>query len=115
MISDFMRGLLIVGGIVNLAYIIIKLRKVQIEVSEAVFWIWISLIIALMGVFPGIPISIAMCFGVEMPANLVYLFFIALLLIKLFLLSIKVSRLESQLKNLVVHMAVQDKVREDKG
>lgn len=112
MISSFMRVVLIIGAISNAIYIIAKIKKSQIAISEAVFWIWISLIIAIFGVLPGIPIFIAKVANVESPVNLVYLFFVALLLLKTFLLSIKISNLETKLKKMSQEMALSNKTME---
>lgn len=114
MISVFMRCILIAGAALNLIYVIVKIRKSQIAIEEAVFWIWISIIIAIFGVFPGIPIYIAKVARVESPVNLVYLFFIALLLEKVFGLSIKISRLETKLKKMNQELALNDAEKDTK-
>lgn len=106
MLSTLMRLLLAGGGISNAIYMINKLKSSKIALTEAIFWLWVSIVIALFGIFPIIPIVIAKVLGVESPANLVYLLFLGILLIKTFLLSLKMSELEKKIKKMNQEVAL---------
>lgn len=97
MISVSMRVLLFIGGVGNAIYVLRKIKKSKISNEEAIFWVWSSLVIVLFALFPKIPIFFAVVLGVESPVNLIFLFFIALLLLRVFQLSLKVSELEKKI------------------
>ena len=108
MISNFMRIFLIVGALCNLTYVMVKINRSQIVVGEGVFWIWLSILIAIFGLFPSVPIFLAKVTKVESPVNLVYLLFIAILLLKTFGLSIKTSNLEMKLQEMNQRLALDN-------
>lgn len=109
MISTSMRVLLLIGGIANVIYVLKKIKKSKIANEEAVFWIWSSIIIAAFALFPKIPIFFADILGVESAVNLIFLFFIALLLFKVFQCSLKISDLERKLVKMNQKIAGNEK------
>lgn len=108
MISTCMRIILISAGILNYIYIILRIKKSKIAISESIFWVGISFIVVLFGIFPSIPIYFAILVGVESPVNLVYLFFIAILYIKVFHLSIKNFKLEIKMNELISKLSLMN-------
>lgn len=106
-----LRALLLVGAVWMAAYILRKIRKAQMQIDDALFWIVTSFLFVLLGIFPGIAIMTANLLGVQSPANLVFLVVIFLLLFKLFALTRKVSVLEHKLKELVQRYALDEKKR----
>ena len=96
--SFALRVILLIGAIWMAAYILKKIRKAQMQIEDAIFWIFVAVLFVLLGIFPGIAIFAAGIVGVQSPANLVFLVTIFLLLFKLFALTRKVSVLEHRIK-----------------
>ncbi len=94
-------------------YIYRKLKKSQLQVNEAFFWIAFSTVLILLGFFPELAVFFANIFGVASASNFIFLCVIFLLILKVFLLTIKVSTLEQKVVNLVQEIAIRDKSKED--
>lgn len=60
------------------------------------------------GVFPGIAMFFAKVVGVQSPVNFVYLVVIFLLLLRTFMLTIRISFLEEKVKNLIEEIAIRE-------
>ncbi len=108
-----LRILLLISSIILFIFIYRKLKKSQLQLMEAFFWIVFSLMILLLGLVPEIGISLARLFGVVSAANFIFLCIIFLLIIKSFLLTIKVSSLEQKVINLTQEISIR-KNEEDK-
>ncbi|WP_294378991.1 DUF2304 domain-containing protein [uncultured Clostridium sp.] len=106
--SNFLRITLIVVSILTFLYIARKLKKSQLQVMDAFFWIVFSFVLMVIGVFPGIAIFLAEIVGIQSPVNFVYLVVIFLLLLRTFMLTIRVSFLEEKVKNLVEEIAIRE-------
>ena len=61
------------------------------------------------GIFPGIAIFLAKIVGIQSPVNFVYLVVIFLLILRSFMLTIRISWLEERVKNLVEEIAIREK------
>ena len=83
-----------------LIFVLIKIRKAQMQIDNAVFWIIFMLSLVVVSIFPGIVVFISDLIGVESAANFVFLCIVFLLLIKVFNLSLKVSKLQYQIQQL---------------
>ena len=92
--SGFLRIILIVVSVMTFIYISRKLKKSQLQVMDAFFWIVFSFVLMVIGVFPGIAMFFAKVVGVQSPVNFVYLVVIFLLLLRTFMLTIRISFLE---------------------
>ncbi|MCR5143836.1 MAG: DUF2304 domain-containing protein [Lachnospiraceae bacterium] len=112
--SNALRVLLLVGALAMLVYIIKSIRKSKVQMKDAFTWIVIAVMIAIFGVFPQIPMFIAWGLGIESTANMVFLIFIAILLLRIFSLSMKVSLLEDKLVTMAGETAIRTKESQDK-
>ena len=83
-----------------LFFVIKRIRKSQVQIEDIVFWILFMFGLVITSIFPNIVISISNIIGIESPANFVFLSMIFLLLIKLFNLSMHVSKLQYQIQQL---------------
>lgn len=72
------------------------------------FWIVFSFVLMVIGVFPGIAMFFAKVVGVQSPVNFVYLVVIFLLLLRTFMLTIRISFLEEKVKNLIEEIAIRE-------
>ncbi|SDH60670.1 hypothetical protein SAMN05421493_102105 [Pseudobutyrivibrio sp. 49] len=98
-----------ISAILLFMFIYRKLKKSQLQVNEAFFWIVFSSVLVILGFFPEIAITLARKIGIISPSNFIFLCIIFLLIIKVFLLTIKVSSLEQKVSNLVQEIAIRER------
>lgn len=106
--SIALRGMLLFASFITCVYIARKLRKSQVQVIDTVFWIGISVIFIVLSIFPGIASTLSNLMGFQAPVNFIFLLMIFLLLIRCFLMSVRISQLEETIKNLVEELAIRE-------
>lgn len=111
--SVYLRITLIISSILACVYIARKLRKSQIQVMDTVFWIGLSVVFIVLSIFPQVAAWGAELFGFMAPVNFIFLVVIFLLLLRCFLMTIRISQLEEKLHSLVEELAVREKKRQD--
>ena len=111
--SIMLRVLLIVMSVLSLFYVIGKIRHSKMQIEYSIFWILLSFIMIIMSVFPEIVYWITTVMRMISPANVVYLFIIAVLLIKSFMMTIEISKLEDKVKDLVKQIGINEKIQKD--
>ena len=99
-----LKVVLIVISILTCFYIARKLRKSQMNINDTVFWIFFAIVLVLLSVFPGIA-----GWGAD-----VFVVVIFLLILRVFVMSIKISVLEDKLRNLTEEIAVRNNMSEKK-
>lgn len=104
-----LRIVLIVVSLGSFAYMIKKIRKSQIRIVDASFWILFSIALIILALFPNFARILAEIVGVASTVNFVFLVVIFLLLVGLFSLSIKVSKLESKIIDMAGEIAINHK------
>lgn len=102
------RIVLVVGAIISLAYMMRKIHKAKLQIEHSLFWIVFSIVILILALFPDIPIWLGDLLGIQSPVNLVYLVIIFVLIIRLFQVTLQMSKLENRLKDLVQHEALRE-------
>lgn len=108
-----LRVLLILVSVATLFLMMRRIRQSKIEIESAVFWILLSLVLVLFSVFPGAADFAARCLGIYSTANFLFLFAIFVLIVKVFDLSVHISRLESTIKELAQRLALEEKTRQE--
>lgn len=103
-----LRVLLICASLLASVTVIKRVRKAKLQIDDAVFWVLFSISLLLAAVFPRIIYVLAHVSGVQSPANLLYLLIIGVLIVKIFLMSIKISDLESKIKRLVQALVLDE-------
>ena len=93
-----LRCILLLVSLLSCAYALRRIRKSQMQIDDALYWIIISVLLVVVSIFPGIATSFSTLVGIESPANAVFLSIIFLLLIKLFTLSVQVSQLNQKIR-----------------
>lgn len=109
--SITLRVILCIASVLNCIYITRKLRKAQIQVMDTVFWIGMSALFIILSMFPQITAWISEGLGFQAPVNCIFLLMIFLLLIRCFLLSIRVSQMDDKLRNLTEELAIRENLR----
>ena len=111
--SIMLRVLLISMSVLSLGYVIWRIRNSKMQIEYALFWIVLSMLMIILSVFPQIVYWITIKMGMISAANVVYLFIIAILLLKVFMMTIELSSLENKVRELVQQLGIDEKERAD--
>lgn len=103
-----LRIILIIGSFLTTYYVARKVRKGQIEINHSLFWVLFSLFLLITSIFPQYLRIITHLAGVYSQSNMVFLIIIFVLLFKLFLNSITMSKLEEKIENIVQEIALKE-------
>ena len=103
--------LILISGL-TMYYIIKKIRESKLEIEQSLFWIVFSTLIILMSIFPKCVYWLTDMLQIQSPVNFVFLLIIFILIIKSFLLTLQLSRLENRFKTLVQEIALKEKEKE---
>ena len=102
-----LRVLLVIVSLITFIFVLRKIRKSQIQLDDSLFWIVFALLVLVASLFPQIFTCTAKLLGIESAANLVFLFFIFVLLIKVFALSIRISQSDARIRELVQQLGIE--------
>jgi hypothetical protein len=103
-----LRILLIAGAVLTLAFFCLQIRKKRLQIDYAIFWSLFSAFLVLIAVFPDIVIWCAETLGFASPANLVFLVIMFFLVLRLFSLTLKLSKLNQQVETLTQKLAIHE-------
>ena len=109
--STILRVLLLLVSICTFLYMIRKLRKEQMQTLDTLFWAVFSVTILIMSVFSDFVIKCTEYLGVQSAVNFVYLVIIFFLILRIFLLNVRVCKLELKLNEYIEIMAVRDNIK----
>lgn len=105
--SATLRVILFVLAVVTAWWILSKIRRLKVKMEDAIFWIFVAVVLCVLSLFPEIVYKLTEIVGVMSPANLVFLIVIFILLEKVFTLSIIVSQLEEKVTVLSSEVALR--------
>ena len=111
--SVTLRVVLILISLLAFSYIIMKIRRSQMQIEYALFWICMSLMLMVMAAFPEILFWATGKLGFMSTSNLVFVIIIGILLLKVFMMTIELSKLEQKVQNLVQQLAINEKEQHD--
>ena len=111
--STILRVLLLIASLVTAVWILRKIRKNRVKQEDALFWFCFAFMLAIFGIFPGLSFIMSRVLGIQSSANFIFLAIIALLMEKLFSLSIQVSALENKVEIMAAELAIRCKNMED--
>ncbi len=97
---------LIVVSALAILYVIHKIRHSKMNISDSIFWIVFAVLMIVIAVFPVIIFFLANLVGIHSPNNFLFLLIIAILLLKIFLMSIRVSQMQDKLSELAQKAAI---------
>lgn len=101
-----LRALLIIFAALVFIFVIRKLRKSQMQVLDSLFWLLFSLSFVLLGVFPEIALFISSELGFMSASNFVFLYVIAVLVMRDFSNSLRISKQEERINGLAQSIAL---------
>ena len=107
-----LRVCLILGAFVTAGYVLRRVRQARVQIEDTIYWLALSAVLLLVAVFPGIAYWVSDLLGFVSPINCVYLIVIFLLLARQFVLSIRVSQLDSRLRILTERVALNQQRQE---
>lgn len=84
-----------------------KIKKFKMQIEYAIFWVIFSVALIIMAIYPKIFDIASKILGVYSPANLVFAFIIFILLVKVFLMTVELSSLETRVKELTQEIALE--------
>lgn len=105
--SNTLRVVLMLSALITVVWILRKIYKCKVKLKDAIFWFCIALILAILGLAPEIAYWCANIIGIQTPVNFIFLMIIALLIEKIFTLSIIVSQLEDKVTVLSAEVALR--------
>ena len=105
--SVILRVFLVVSAIAVLYFVIRKIKKSKFKTSDAIFWLFFIAILVILGAIPQISYGLADILGFESPSNFIFLCVIAILLIRIFSLTAKVSLMRIKLDLLAQEIALE--------
>lgn len=112
--SLILRIALIVVSLMVVVFVIKKIRKTQLHIDDAIYWIFFALILLLFSIVPEIAIWASELLEIESPANFVFMTMIFVILIKLFSLAVELSIQKQRLNRLVQRLALLHETHDDK-
>lgn len=112
LLSGPIRLLLVLGSFLTLLFVLRRVRQAKVQIEDSIFWLFFSVFLLFLSLFPELTTLVAKRFGFVSEINVVYLSIIFLLLTKLFFLSMRVSRLDSTLRDLTQRVALDEEKAE---
>lgn len=103
---------LLISALLIFWLILRKMRRSEVTIADSTFWFLFALSLVLMGVFRQIPFFFAGIFGIESPANFVFAYVIAVLILREFYSTVEISQLRARVRGLVQKEALRKMVVE---
>ena len=104
--SLVLRIALIVVSSLVVVFVLKKIRKTQLHISDALYWIFAAILLLCISIFPQIAILASDALGIMSAANFVFLVMIFLILVKLFNVAIELSIQKERLNRLAQKLAL---------
>lgn len=105
--TSALQATLIVVSLITFIFIGKKIRNSKIKLEDSIFWICFAALIFIFSLFPQIFYVLSDLVGTYSPSNFVFLFFIFVLLIQSFQLSMRISRADTKIKELTQQLAIE--------
>lgn len=102
-----LRVTLILVSLITFLFIARKIRDSKVKLEDSMFWICLAALIFIFSLFPQVFYTLSDLVGTYSPANFVFLFFIFVLLIQSFQLSMRVSQADTKIKELTQQLAIE--------
>lgn len=102
-----LRIILIAVSLITLFFITNRIRNSKIRLEDSILWFCLMGLLFVCSIFPGVFDTMAQLAGVYATSNFVFLFFIFVLLIICFNLSMRVSQADTKIKELTQQLAIE--------
>lgn len=101
-----LKFILLLVSLMTFIWVVMRIRKSQVKIEDAVFWILFAAILVVMSLIPDLVSWGARIIGVQSEANFIFLSIIFILILKIFRMSIRISQLESKLQTFAQTYAI---------
>lgn len=105
--SLIFRIALIAGALLVFAFVLRKIRHSEIKVADSTFWFLFAFSFVVLAVFPQVAFFFSDVLSIESPANFVYLYVIAVLVVHGFSINVELAKVRTKLTNLVQEQALE--------
>lgn len=106
-----LRIVLIIVSVLTTLMIMRKIRSAQMRIEDSIFWIGFSFMLILFSVFPQIVYLMSDLSGTQTPVNFIFTFIIFVLIVRMFGMTVKISQLETKLRDLVERIAIEENLK----
>lgn len=103
-----LRLVLLISSIGCMVFITKGIRKSRLQMSDAIFWVLLAILLILNAIFPNIGHFFSSLFGFMETSNFIFTFFIAILLLKEFLNASEISSLRYKVNQLTQELALEE-------
>lgn len=83
--------------LVSLITLLRNVRSSKVKLEDSIFWFCFAVLLLVVSVFPGVFYLLSDVAGQRSPANFVFLFFIFVLLIQSFSLTMRISQADTKI------------------
>ena len=104
--SLVLRIALIIVSFLVVLFVLKKIRRSQLYIDDAIYWIVSAFLLLLLSIFPQIAVWASEMLEIQSPANFVFLIMIFMILIKLFNMAIELSVQKHRINRLVQKLAL---------
>ena len=102
-----LRITLFAASLLTFGYMTVKIRDSKMRLEDSLFWFCFSALLLLASIFPQVFFWLSNFVGTMAPSYFVFLFFIFILLIVCFRLSVRLSQLDTKLRELTQQLAIE--------
>lgn len=102
-----LRIVLFLVSLVTLIFVMRRVRSSKVKLEDSIVWFLFAGIVFLLSIFPGVFSFFADAAGVYSTTNFVFLFFIFVLLVICFNLSMRISQADTKIKELTQLLAIE--------
>lgn len=107
--SIVLRSVLLIAAVFSAIWIIRRIRKAKVRLEDTLFWIGMSVILLILGLFPQVSYWAASVLGIQSPSNFIFFIMICLLFEKILTMSILHSQMEDKYVTMAAEMALRCK------
>lgn len=100
---------IVIVSIIFVYYVVRSINKNKILLSNALFWIFVGIIMIVFAVIPIIPDTISCLLGFEVTSNFLLFMAVIFLLVYSFTQSLQISKLKLQLTEIVQKISIENK------
>ncbi len=102
-----LRLVLFLVSLLTLAFVMKRVRSSKVRLEDSIAWFLFAGVLLLLSVFPDVFSVLADITGVYSTTNFVFLFFIFVLLVISFNLSMRISQADTKIKELTQQLAIE--------
>ena len=104
--TTVLRIVLILMSFLVLIVMLRKVRQSKARIEDSMFWVFFALLLVVFSIFPQAADWLSDLVGTISTSNFIFLLMIFLLLVKSFSMSMRISQLETRVKELVQRIAL---------